>query len=69
MTALETLVPPTSISVVDRRGRRLRATWHAEAECFVVSLWRDERCVGTVQLDAASAAEMAAALAPGGTGA
>ena len=38
--------------VLDRRvdGRALRVTWHHEASVAVVSVWRDDRCSGTVHV-------------------
>lgn len=47
---------------VDERGNALRATWHAEAGVVVVSLWRESTCVGTVRLDTADTARLAALL-------
>ena len=47
---------------VDERGNGLRATWHADAGVVVVSLWRASTCVGTVRLDTADTARLAALL-------
>ena len=47
---------------VDERGNALRATWHADAGVVVVSLWHESACVGTVRLDAADTARLAALL-------
>jgi hypothetical protein len=47
---------------VDDRGSALRATWHADAGVVVVSLWRDATCVGTIRLDTADTARLAALL-------
>ena len=44
---------------VDARGSALRASWHEEHGVAVVSLWHDDVCVGTVQLDPADAARLA----------
>jgi hypothetical protein len=32
-------------------GRALRATWHDEAGCVVLSLWRGNVCTATVRVD------------------
>jgi hypothetical protein len=37
----------------------LRISWHTERDCFVVSLWRNQECVGSAPLDPADSAEMA----------
>jgi hypothetical protein len=44
--------PGRSAVVPDRRGagRALRATWHHEAECVVLSVWRGNVCTATVRL-------------------
>ncbi len=47
------LLGPRSRWLADSRGRSLKATWHAEAEMVVLSLWESDRCVGTFQLSAA----------------
>ena len=41
--------------VVDARGgeRALRVSWHPEHGLVVLSIWRGNTCVGTVQVDAA----------------
>jgi len=38
----------------DTRGteRALRVSWHPEAGLVVLSLWREDRCVGTFRLEA-----------------
>lgn len=46
-------------------GRALRVTWHSELDCVVLSTWRGDACVGTVQLTRAEAARLVAALADG----
>ena len=49
-----------------RDGRRaLRASWHAEKACVVLSVWRDDACVGTVRLTPSDAAALVATLADG----
>ena len=41
--------------VVDARGgeRALRVSWHPEHGLVVLSIWRGNTCVGTVQVDSA----------------
>ena len=41
--------------VVDARGgdRALRVSWHPEHGLVVLSVWRGNTCVGTVQVDTA----------------
>jgi hypothetical protein len=45
-------LPVSGTVVTDWRGagRLLRISWHGELEVFVVSVWRDDHCVGTIQL-------------------
>ena len=40
--------------VLDERGegRALRVTWHHDVGIAVVSVWRQDRCVGTVRVAA-----------------
>ncbi len=53
--------------VLDGRGegRALRVTWHHEASVAVVSVWRDDRCSGTVQVAAEDVPALIAVLAQG----
>ena len=44
---------------VDDRGQALRVTWHAEAGVAVLSIWREDHCVGTVRLGAGDARRLA----------
>jgi hypothetical protein len=37
-------------------GRALRATWHAEQGCVVLSTWKDSTCTGTARLSPQDAA-------------
>ena len=46
-------------------GRALRVTWHPESRTVVLSLWRDDRCIGTHRLPAADAARLVQALLAG----
>ena len=38
----------------------MRVTWHADQDRFIVSLWRDGRCVGSAPLAPSEAARLAA---------
>ena len=53
--------------VLDRRGegRALRITWHHEASVAVVSVWRDDRCSGTVQVAVEDVPALVAVLTQG----
>ena len=53
--------------VLDRRGegRALRVTWHHEESVAVLSVWRDDRCSGTVQVAAEDVPTLIAVLAQG----
>jgi hypothetical protein len=53
--------------VLDGRGegRALRVTWHHEAAVAVVSVWRDDRCAGTVHVAADDVPALIAVLAEG----
>jgi hypothetical protein len=49
----ELLAPPApSETYVDARGggRWMRATWHPEADCVVLSVWRDTTCIATMRV-------------------
>jgi len=54
--------PPRRVIFADARGNGLRATWHAEREEIVLSLWRDDVCTGTFRLAASDASGLAAFL-------
>ena len=45
-------LPRTGAVFLDPRGedRSLRVSWHAESDVVVLSLWRDNLCVGTFRL-------------------
>jgi hypothetical protein len=47
---------------VDELGAALRATWHAAPGIVVLSIWRVDRCVGTVRLEPDEARRLAAFL-------
>lgn len=46
-------------------GRMLRATWHQERQVVVLSLWRDNVCVGTFRLAADEVPDLIAVLGRG----
>ncbi|WP_141005038.1 hypothetical protein [Nocardioides humi] len=48
-------LPSAGAAYLDARGdgRALRVSWHSEAELVVLSLWRDNVCTATFQLDVA----------------
>jgi hypothetical protein len=60
-------LPVHGVVVGDQRdsGRALRVSWHAELGVFVVSIWRDGACVGTVQLPPDDAARVAGTFVEG----
>ena len=51
----------------DARGadRLLRVTWHPEAGVVVLSVWRDDRCVGTIRMPIADVPDLIKTLADG----
>ncbi len=53
--------------VLDERGegRALRVTWHHEASVVVLSVWRQDRCSGTVRVAAEDVPQLVAALTRG----
>jgi hypothetical protein len=53
--------------VLDRRGegRALRVTWHHDASLVVVSVWRQDRCSGTVHVAAEDVPALIAVLTEG----
>lgn len=46
-------------------GRALRASWHAEQGCVVLSTWRDSTCTGSARLAPQDAARLVALLSQG----
>ncbi|HVL99585.1 MAG TPA: hypothetical protein VM324_09875, partial [Egibacteraceae bacterium] len=44
------LPPPRRALFVDERGAGMRVSWHAERGVVVLSLWRDDVCVGSFRL-------------------
>ena len=57
-------LPVNGTVILDTRdaGRTLRVSWHPELEVFVVSLWRDDHCVGTIHMAPDDAAQIVHAL-------
>ena len=53
--------------VLDERGegRALRVTWHHDVGIAVVSVWRQDRCVGTVRVAAEDVPGLVAVLTEG----
>jgi hypothetical protein len=47
------------------QGRALRLSWHHEGELVVLSLWRDDSCVATFQMDKDDVPAMIDALVQG----
>ena len=49
---------------LDARGedRALRMSWHSEADMVVLSLWRENVCVGSFRLAAAEGAKVVGAI-------
>ena len=47
------------------RSRALRASWHHDAGLLVLSLWRDDACVGTARLSPQEAAHLAEVIVAG----
>jgi hypothetical protein len=43
---------------IDDRGAGLRLTWHADQMTTVVSLWREDVCIGTFHLEPLEAARV-----------
>src|SRR5215217_3754320 len=35
---------------LDERGTGLRVTWHPERDLVVLSVWQDDRCIGTFRM-------------------
>ena len=62
-----TRLPRRRDIVLDERGegRALRVTWHHDAAIAVVSVWRQDRCVGTVRVAAEDVPGLVAVLTEG----
>ena len=59
-----------AIEAVDARGgpRALRVSWHPEHSMVVLSIWRGNTCVGTVQVDSAEVPHLVEGVAAGQRG-
>jgi hypothetical protein len=54
--------PPPRALFTDARGAGMRVTWHAgrpPADIVVLSLWKDDVCIGTFRMTPAEAARLA----------
>lgn len=60
-------LPASGAVLADVRGggRWMRVTWHEEADLVVLSLWRDNSCVGTLRLDRQDVPDLVNALVAG----
>lgn len=60
-------MPPRGDWYPDARDgdRALRASWHAERGCVVLSTWRDGTCTGTARLAPHDVARLVGLLAEG----
>ena len=67
MTTAPLRLSPVSEVFLDARGdeRALKVTWHHDEGVVVLSLWRGDRCAGTLQLRAEEVPAAIAALAEG----
>ena len=59
--------PASGELIPDQRGdgRWMRVTWHPEADVVVLSLWRENACVGTLRLECHEVPALVAALVEG----
>ena len=66
-----TALPARGEIFLDQRGteRALRVSWHPGVGLVVLSLWREDRCVGTFRLEAAEVPALINALVTGLAGA
>jgi hypothetical protein len=60
-------LPASGDVFLDARGseRGMRVSWHEELGLVVVSLWRDDTCVGTLQLPREQVPRLISALVTG----
>lgn len=54
---------PCRALFIDNRGGALRVTWHEARGLVVLSLWRQDACVGTCQLSVEDATRLSRFLA------
>lgn len=52
-------IPPRRALFTDQRGVGLRTSWHADKSVVVLSLWREDLCVGTFSLEPYDAVRLA----------
>jgi hypothetical protein len=48
---------------IDQRDAVLRVSWHPEQDLLVLSVWHDDRCVGTFRMPVQDAPRLSALLA------
>jgi hypothetical protein len=48
---------------IDERGAGLRVTWHPERDLVVLSIWQEDRCVGTFRMPVQDAPRLSGLLA------
>lgn len=48
---------------MDERGTALRLSWHPDETIAVLSLWREDRCIGTFRATPADLAQIVSYLA------
>ena len=67
ITTKVTALPARGEVFCDQRGteRALRVSWHSEVGLVVLSLWREDRCVGTFRLEAEEVPALVNALVTG----
>ena len=67
MTRVLVPLPSSGDVFLDARGteRGMRVSWHDEGALVVVSLWRADTCVGTLQLTRDEVPRLISALAKG----
>jgi hypothetical protein len=67
MTPAVVPLPASGDVFMDARGteRGLRVSWHTELGLVVVSLWRADTCIGTLQLHRDEVPRLISALADG----
>ncbi len=60
-------LPRKGVVLADARGadRMLRVSWHGEVGLLVLSLWRDDECVGSFRLETQAVPALVDALVTG----
>jgi hypothetical protein len=54
-----TSTPPRRALFTDEHGAGMRISWHSEQHLVVVSLWREDLCIGSFRMPPAEAARLA----------